>query len=248
MWDALPFPDQVKRLLILFIGFMVVWLVARQEFVPETFGDRGHYRAAAIDSVLAHPISYVGQVECVYCHEEEGELKQGGYHRDVSCEVCHGPGAVHANDPEPGQLNMPNQRDLCVLCHAFNPSRPTGFPQIEAMVHNPLEPCVACHEPHDPKPPHTPGTCGACHGEIARTKAVSHHATLDCTRCHEAQEEHKVTPRAYLPTKPVARAFCAGCHDTGADESPEIPRIDADSHGNGHTCWQCHYPHFPEAL
>ena len=32
-----------------------------------------------------------------------------------------------------------------------------------------------------------------------------------------------------------------------ADSPAEIPRVDLASHAGRDLCWQCHYPHFPEA-
>jgi len=131
------------------------------------------------------------------------------------------------------------------VCHAYDPSRPTGFPQINPTSHNPLKPCIACHNPHDPSPPQTPQSCSACHAQIERTKAVSSHALLACITCHTTPEQHKTTPRAALPTKPQTRDFCARCHAT---DSPvkDLPKVDIASHGMPYMCSQCHYPHLPE--
>ncbi len=107
--------------------------------------------------------------------------------------------------------------------------------------------CIGCHDPHDPAPPMTPESCSACHAQIARTKAISHHATLDCQTCHEAQPEHRESPRANLPKKPTENAFCGQCHAEGADAPASIPRVDVAAHSGRDLCWQCHYPHFPEA-
>jgi hypothetical protein len=150
-------------------------------------------------------------------------------------------------DDEAVELLLPRERGYCPLCHEYLPSRPTGFPQVVAASHNPIRPCIQCHDPHDPKPPETPRECAACHATIARTKSVSHHAYVDCTTCHETAEEHKVSPRAFIPTKPSGRDFCGGCHGRRADSEPGIPRVDLLEHGANYECWQCHYPHLPEA-
>ena len=73
---------------------------------------------------------------------------------------------------------------------------------------------------------------------------MSQHAALACEMCHEAPVEHRENPRAVRPTKPTSRAFCGQCHgnpDTG------LPQVDLQTHGQPHLCWQCHYPHHPEA-
>ena len=240
-------PDQIKRLLILF-GVLGIGLVAARFFlVPATFGKYGHYRAAAIDAVVAQSIQYAGHQACADCHEDLVDMKLASRHRTVTCEVCHGPAAAHTEAPDEHELPAPRQRSYCPLCHEYNASRPTGFPQIDPRAHNPMKPCMSCHNPHDPVPPHVPEECGACHGEIARSKAVSHHALLLCTTCHETHEEHKVHPRLVRPSKPSTSAFCGRCHGEDADSSKEIPRIDLATHGENYLCWQCHYPHYPEA-
>jgi hypothetical protein len=149
------------------------------------------------------------------------------------------------------------------VCHAYDASRPTGFPQINPTAHNPLKPCISCHNPHDPVPPRVPQECSACHGQIERTKAVSSHALLPCTTCHRATPQHRTSPRAALPTKPETREFCGTCHAKGAADGllqgvpaaeaqrlgaakKAAPKIDISDHGGSYLCWQCHYPHLPE--
>lgn len=238
-------PQQVPRLIAVLVVLVGGLLVARYFLVPPTFGKSGHFREAAIDSVLATPVRYAGQAACVECHDDVGETKADSRHRGLSCEICHGPAAVHAEDPDALQPPAPRERGYCPLCHGYNASRPTGFPQIDPVSHNPLKPCITCHDPHEPVTPHVPEECSACHGQIARTKAVSHHAALPCTQCHVAPEEHKTTPRQILPSKPEKREVCGTCHGLDADAIEEIPKIDMDSHGNSYVCWQCHYPHYP---
>jgi hypothetical protein len=120
-----------------------------------------------------------------------------------------------------------------------------GFPQINPITHNPVQPCIACHNPHDPKPKRVPGACSACHAEIENMKAISPHALLECITCHVTPDEHKVAPRAVKASKPTDREFCGKCHSNACKvEGP--PKIDLDSHEPKYICWQCHYPHMPE--
>ncbi|MFC1661448.1 hypothetical protein ACFL3S_08375 [Gemmatimonadota bacterium] len=239
-------PQQVSRLLVAFLLAGTALAVARHFLVPDTFGDLGHYRAAALDSIASHEKKYAGREECALCHGAIEAARAASNHRGVTCEVCHGPAADHASSPLEVKPDIPRERALCTLCHSYMPSRPTGFPQIDPDSHNSPAPCVACHEPHSPEPPVAPGDCGACHGQIARQKAVSHHASLPCTTCHEAPEQHKVSPRTLRPTRPAGRSFCGGCHAQEAMEGTGIPQVDLVSHGERYLCWQCHYPHFPE--
>jgi len=239
-------PQQLSRLLIVFALMIGGLILARQRLVPKTFGERGYYRAAAVDAIVQQPIQYAGREACAICHTDIATTHRNARHQTVACEVCHGPAAAHTENPTEKALPAPRERGYCPLCHGYNPSRPTGFPQIDPIVHNPLKPCITCHNPHQPEPPHTPEQCSACHGQIARTKAVSHHVSLACTRCHQTPEQHKITPRAVVPSKPRNRDFCGECHALDAPGPKGIRRVDMETHEIRYPCWQCHYPHFPE--
>ena len=239
-------PQQVPILVAVFALMIAALLVARHFLVPDTFGDIGSYRAAAIDSVASHEKKYAGQQECALCHRQIMEKRLAGNHRGVGCESCHGPGLVHVSNPVEFKPTIPRTREFCQRCHAYNPSRPTGFPQIDPVAHNPMTPCMSCHDPHRPEPPVTPESCSACHGQIASQKSVSHHARLSCTTCHEAPDEHKMSPRQVRPSKPTERSFCGSCHSEDAPSPERIPRISLRTHNPRYVCWQCHYPHYPE--
>jgi len=240
-------PQQVTRLGIAFVALAIVFVAVRQRLVPDTFGEAGHYRAAAVDSSAAQPLQYAGHDACPLCHRPIAEKRSGSNHSGVSCEVCHGPAAEHVAAPGSVKPPAPRERGFCPLCHGYNASRPSGFPQIDPVAHNPTVPCMMCHDPHAPEPPVIPGECRACHGQIASQKAVSHHATLPCLTCHDAPDEHKASPRTVRPDKPSSRDFCGGCHAEGAVSPSYIPKIGMATHGEGYLCWQCHYPHHPEA-
>ncbi len=239
-------PQQVTRLVVVFALVGAALITARYFLVPDTFGELGHYRAASLDAIEALPISYAGRQECATCHSDVEAVRAASNHRGVSCEVCHDPAANHAAAPMEVKPAIHRERDLCTVCHAFNPSRPSGFPQIDGVTHNPRMECANCHQPHAPEPPVTPGECSACHGEIARQKSVSHHSGLPCTTCHQTPEEHKVNPRSVRPSRPTDRAFCGGCHSEPAMAGSGIPQVDLKTHGERYLCWQCHYPHYPE--
>jgi cytochrome c553 len=240
----LRLPDAAIRLGVVVIALVVVVVVVLS-LLPASLKDRKLQRASAVEREQAHELKYAGATQCADCHEAEVNQKKDGYHRNVSCETCHGPGKEHTENPVDIKPPAPRDRQFCPTCHAYNQSRPKGFPQINPVMHNPLKPCITCHRPHDPKPPTVPGECTACHAEIERTKSVSPHALLECTTCHTTPEQHKVTPRTIRPSKPGAREFCAQCH--GKDSKVEgPPKIDVATHGEKYLCWQCHYPHMPE--
>jgi len=241
-------PQQIARLAILFALLGSLLFVARRYLVPKSFGDLGHYRASAVDDNANRPLVYAGHDVCNTCHSEIVEKHDAARHQTVACQVCHGAAATHAESPFDHKPPAPRQRGYCPLCHGYDPSRPTGFPQIDPVAHNPVQPCITCHDPHAPEPPRVPQECSACHGEIARTKALSRHAALPCTTCHATQEQHKVNPLLSRPNKPRTREFCGQCHAPQANSSPEIPRVDLTMHGGHYVCWQCHYSHYPEVL
>lgn len=250
-------PDQVVRIAVIFAIAITGLLVARRQFIPESFGEIGHYRADAVDLVASREVHYAGWQACVICHPDQAETKLGSYHRTLSCETCHGPAQNHAGNPMEHKPVVERKRGACLSCHKYLPSRPTGFPQVLELQHNPMQSCAKCHNPHDPTPPHVPGACSACHALIARTKAISHHHALRCETCHETPSKHREVPRLHIPNKPRERAFCGQCHgmDAVGDQQEvlgidlsnyDIPQVDLDAHGNTYLCWQCHYPHFPE--
>jgi hypothetical protein len=244
-WNKIP--EQAKRLVLVSIVLLTLLIATRTILVPSDFGKYGHYRASAVDEIVAQNIQYAGHELCNECHEDLAEIKSDGYHRSVACEVCHGPAAAHTEDPGTIELPAPRARGYCPLCHEYLPARPTGFPQIIAASHNPIKPCITCHDPHDPKPSEPPKECSACHAAIARSKTISHHAYVPCKRCHETPEQHNVNPREFVPNKPTTREFCGGCHAEEAESDKGIPRIDLATHEERYVCWQCHYPHLPEA-
>jgi len=238
-------PDPLIRLVIVFGVFFGVILFIRGFIIPPELKETGIHRTSAIERELSKEIHYAGSGICAECHDEEYDLKNDGYHQKLSCEVCHGASLEHSEEPDEYTPTAPRERKFCPECHIYNPSRPTGFPQINPIAHNPLKACIECHDPHDPAPLETPRECSACHAQIAITKAESPHVMLDCKTCHDTPEDHKLTPRLIRAGKPVGRELCAGCHDNGSDEE-EVPKIDVYTHGEKYVCWQCHYPHMPE--
>lgn len=238
-------PEQVKRLALVTAILVAAVLVTRFYLVPRSLISNDLHWAAAVQREVVRPVKFAGSNACQDCHDDVTQKKAGGFHRNLACEGCHGPAVNHTEDPSVKPY-APRDRKFCPVCHAYDASRPTGFPQINPTAHNPLRPCITCHNPHDPVPPHTPRACAACHAQIERTKAVSSHALLKCTTCHTVPQRHKTAPRSALPSKPQTRQFCLKCHGTNATVVKEAPRVDAGTHGGSYQCWQCHYPHLPE--
>ena len=237
--------EQVRRLGLIAAIVVVAVLAVRFIAIPRSYFSTRLHRSSTVKREVAKPVSFAGMATCRECHSDVYDTKSNGYHRGLACETCHGPSAKHAEDPMSVKPYAPRDRKFCPVCHAYDRSRPTGFPQINPTIHNPLKPCITCHKPHDPVPPEVPHECSACHAQIARTKAVSSHALLRCTTCHTVPERHKSAPRTATPSKPERREFCGMCHGKDAAEKT-APKVDVTTHGCPYLCWQCHYPHLPE--
>jgi hypothetical protein len=240
-------PSQLIPPIVMFALAGLALIITRQILVPKTFGEYGHYRGAAVEEIASRQPVYAGYQACLDCHDDIYQTKSQGSHRGLNCETCHGAAAAHAQAPDSTLPTVPRGRDYCLLCHAYNPSRPTGFPQIISENHNPGKACTSCHNSHSPQLKPEAEECSTCHRGIANQKAVSAHAPLPCTRCHTVPKEHLIEPRLVEAEKPRTRDLCGQCHATGADSPAEIPRIDLATHGRNVACWECHYPHFPEA-
>lgn len=135
----------------LFVLAFLAFLVIRHFVIPPTFGLYGHYRAAAITEIAAHPLHYAGHQACESCHTDVQDTKKAGKHAGVNCEACHGPQEKHAEDPGaviPAKLDTAT---LCVRCHAASAARPRNFPQVNAAEHANGVPCETCHQPHSPE-------------------------------------------------------------------------------------------------
>jgi hypothetical protein len=130
------------------IAFLVFWAI-RGYVVPRTFGQYGHYRAAAITEIAARPAQFAGHEACEVCHTDIAGTKGTGKHAHVNCEACHGPQSQHAADPSitPAKIDTAN---LCIQCHAASAARPKGFPQVNIEEHASGAPCETCHQPHSP--------------------------------------------------------------------------------------------------
>ncbi len=131
------------------IGFLV-FLGLRAVFVPEGFGELGHFRAGAIADNSARAPVFAGRGVCGECHDDIAAARRGGAHEKIGCESCHGALAAHASDPEALQPQLPDPATLCLGCHRIEAARPTGFPQVDAAEHADSEPCLSCHDPHRP--------------------------------------------------------------------------------------------------
>ena len=139
------------RMAAVFAVGIVLFLVLRAIFVPKTFGQYGHYRAAAIADVASKPVIFAGHQACESCHTDVLDVKSKGVHAHVACESCHGPLAKHADNPTALQPPHIDVAVLCVRCHEANIAKPKTFPQVVSADHSGGVVCDICHKPHSPK-------------------------------------------------------------------------------------------------
>ena len=168
-------PQHIKRLILVFGVFIVLFLILEQVLKPDSFGKLGHYRAAAIHENSMKSLHYAGAANCSNCHDTIRLQKAEGLHAQLKCEVCHGPGLKHAlyadrfkdkQLPDSIILTKPNERKDCALCHQINAARVkilfdtinnTLVKQVNVMEHNLISKktnkerkCIGCHNPHQP--------------------------------------------------------------------------------------------------
>lgn len=150
----------VFRAAILLLVGLVALVLGRSLFVPDTWGETGWYRGAAVREHREKPVRHGGNEACEMCHEAEYAEHTAGVHAPIHCELCHGPMGLHVDLEEGEKLaDMPvrRNRELCELCHREQAARPADFPQIDVREHlqeNDVEvtptACFDCHDPHSP--------------------------------------------------------------------------------------------------
>jgi hypothetical protein len=168
-------PQHIKRLIGAFALVFILFLIMQQVLKPGSFGKLGHYRADAIPENEMKAVHFAGSDKCTKCHEEMASDKSVGFHAQLQCEVCHGPGLKHAmyadkfkdgELPDSLKLNKPGQRKDCAICHQRNAARikivfdtidNSMIHQVNTKEHNLVDKrnfgklvCIDCHNPHQP--------------------------------------------------------------------------------------------------
>ncbi|HPA17335.1 MAG TPA: hypothetical protein PLU30_06280 [Verrucomicrobiae bacterium] len=143
----LKIPPQINRLILLTLGIVGSYLIARYFLTPATFGQYGWYRGAALEEIASRTPVYAGKLACDECHSEKLEMLAKGKHQTLSCEGCHGVSSQHAANPDILPVKMAGSH--CIRCHEQNDSRPTWYKQIVVKDHYAGK-CRECHMPHNP--------------------------------------------------------------------------------------------------
>src|SRR3972149_2270875 len=142
---------QIKRLLILFIIFIGVFIVVRLLLKPESYGDKGRYRANSLIDNESKSLGYAGKESCMECHEDKASSMETDLHDVLSCETCHGPSLQHVNLPDSIKPDKPQDRESCGICHSKNAAKMKNVIfQVDFNEHNTGKKCIDCHNPHTP--------------------------------------------------------------------------------------------------
>jgi len=141
----------IFRLLLSFIVFVTVFILIRQSVMPESFGEKGHYRALSLEDNKARTPYYKGATECASCHQDVYDLQLSDLHSDISCETCHPP-KINANtDCKVDPPVVEGTINFCAQCHKRNFGRlDRGVPQLDIKEHKGDQNCIECHNPHAP--------------------------------------------------------------------------------------------------
>lgn len=173
MTRYLKLPPQILRLVLLTLGIVGTYLVARAILTPPSFGQYGWYRGAALEELASREPVHAGKKSCDECHSDVLQKLAKGEHKTLSCEACHGISRDHAENPDikagfiksktttsQQQVVTPEGETKAVVlegftghhcnrCHEANPSKPAWFKQVVLKEHYTGK-CTECHVPHHP--------------------------------------------------------------------------------------------------
>lgn len=135
--------QHLPALVVFLLGAFGVFVLLRAEEVPKEFGENGHTQARRAD--------FAGQAECASCHDEQLKARNGGPHKAIVCETCHGPQAKHIASGGKEKPAKPNVLTLCLNCHEKDAAKPGSLPQVVRAEHYAGTTCNDCHQPHQPK-------------------------------------------------------------------------------------------------
>lgn len=158
-------------------------------------------------------------LRCFQCHSTGPlkislELEIEPAEPGVRCEVCHGPGALHAvagkvsEIRNPGRMTAMEQNDFCGSCHR----PPAGI--AEGIDWE--DPWNSRHQPM----------------YLARSACfLKSEGALRCTTCHDPHEPLRRNSRSWYDSR------CTTCHQTKRHPPAAICRSDASK-----SCDSCHMP------
>lgn len=199
-------------------------------------------------------------IRCVNCHAGRVSSIEGSPHRlaiheqTISCERCHGPGALHVarwkrgdsgtHEPDntivhPGRLNRELKEAICSQCHlqgvasvevrgrgvtSFRPGLPLQDIRVEYGFASVRRSMRV-----------------AGHTEQMRlSRCYQASDTLTCTTCH-----HPHAKPAPAEAREFYRRVCLSCH---TEKSCKVPLRDRSAKASGDNCMKCHMPQVPTEI
>lgn len=150
------------RAAILLILLLLVVVVGRHAAIPDSFGELGFYRSAALDEFMDKELEHGAPDACAECHDDIADAKATGGHASVQCEVCHTTLSSHVREGEQvAEMLINRSYRLCAGCHQALRARPADMVQIDLREHLELEPdevipAEACLDCHDVDSVHSP--------------------------------------------------------------------------------------------
>ncbi len=188
---------------------------ARWLAYPKTYGDIGHFRAAALPQAMnIRAPAHIDSEKCLGCHKDITTAAWKDVHEKIQCDTCHGPSEKHcaeknkvaAGRPELPALRMVTNEVQCLTCHRRLEARPASFPQIDRGEHFKMlhlvdtnTACSKCHDPHQPlfldsdiqtaRLHPVVNKCMDCHKhrqDVKAEKPQDHPVLFECAYCHKA--------------------------------------------------------------
>ncbi len=146
------FGQATVRVGLLLIVVVVMFGVAMQLFIPESFGKYGRYRSDSIGENVSKEVGFAeGSGVCANCHVNVNNELGTAQHAKIDCQTCHGPGEKHRNSPKEYSLKIIGDKNLCAACHSTIAGRKDkGVATVEPVIHSGGIVCTKCHNPHQP--------------------------------------------------------------------------------------------------
>ena len=173
--------------------------------------------------------TYIGAEACLECHSEVaktlGPHGSPGFGKlsDHGCESCHGPGSLHADDPDV-VANRPSLKgksadEISATCQSCHAGREQFFWSSSTHATRGVT-CTDCHSVHAPK------------SEDARLQASN--MLEQCFSCHK-NVRADLWKNSHHPVR-EGKISCSDCHNPHGTQTAKMVRGDSVNE----LCFTCH--------